>query len=149
MFQDRRNEISISLDEATNEFQKIRTSIKNLLYKLGYECENIRYNHDDLDEAFMKNQYYQLADKLDDIERRLDYLSKPVRDQGYIRQNNAGRYELPSGDYLTSGSVCEILINEESEQYWVLTSIEHNGDDYYSTTLGKDVSIDGMMVRIR
>lgn len=149
MFQDRRSETPISLDKATDEFQKIRSSIKNLLYKLGYECENIRYNHDDLDQDFLASQYYYLADKLDDVERRLSYLSKPIIDQGYIRHNQDGRYELPSGEYFTSGSVCEILQTRNDEQYWVYTSIEHNGDDYYATALGKDVSINGMMVRIR
>ncbi|RKJ32366.1 hypothetical protein D7X33_39645, partial [Butyricicoccus sp. 1XD8-22] len=100
------------------------------------------------DETFLRSQYYFLADKLDDIKRRLDYLSKPIIDQGYLRKNNRGRFELPSGREFTSGSTCEILYTDEDEQYWIVTTIQHRYD-YYAAALGVEKSIDGMMVRVR
>jgi hypothetical protein len=144
-----RSQTSINLEEATNEFNKMHKSIQTLLYKLGDECDNIRYDRGDLDQDFLRGQYHLLADKLDSIEKRLTYLSKPVVEQGYIRHNDLDRYELPSGTYFTSGSSCEILITRYDEQYWVYTSIEHNGSDYYATAVGINTSINGMMVRIR
>lgn len=142
---------SISVDEALTEFNKLNYEIKRVLNKLGDDCDNVHYEPDNLDEDFLRNQMRLYADKLDDVKRGITYLSKPVVDQGYIKHNSAGRYELPSGEYFTSGSVCEILYNDEryNEQYWVYTSIEHNGNDYYATALGRDTSINGMMVRIR
>lgn len=141
----------ITLDEAANEFHKVKRSIENLLYKLGDEGDNLRTERDDLDQEYLRSEYVSLLEKLDDVYRRLNYLSKPVTEQGYIKHNELKRYELPSGAYLTSGSTCEILYNDSkyNEQYWIYTSIEHNGDDYYATALGKDISIKGMMIRIR
>ena len=123
--------------------------IQRILYKTGYEFDNVLYNHNNLDEAFMRSQYSGIADKLSDIERLISHLNKPVSEEGVLRHNNAGRYELPSGEYFTSGSGCEILVEEDGESYWVYTSIEHNGEDYYATALGRDVSIGGMVARIR
>lgn len=80
-----------------------------MLYKLGDECENIQYNQDDLDEDFLKSQYRSIADKLEDLYYKLQYLSKEVTEQGYIKHNESNRYELPSGTYFTSGSTAEIL----------------------------------------
>lgn len=141
----------ITLEEATKAFQKVNDQIQDLIYKLGDECDNLRSKPEDLDHEFMRDQYRSLADKLDDIYRRIEYLSKPIVAQGYIRHNESKRYELPDGTYFTSGSSCEILFNDKEygEQYWVKTTIEHNGDDYYSTALGRDVNINEMMVRVR
>ena len=151
MIYDRRSTTPLTLDEATNEYEKVHKSIKDLLYNLGDDCDNIRYDRDDLDEDFLQGQYYYLADQLKKIERRLSYLLKPVTEQGYIRHNAGKRYELPSGTYFTTGSDCEMLVNDtrNDEQYWIHTDIGHNGEDYYATKLGKDVSINGMMVRVR
>jgi len=141
----------ISLQDAHNEFSKMKSAIRNALYVLGDDCDNLRTDREDLDQEFFRTQYRSLVDKADDIYRRLEYLSKPIKEQGYIKHNSGKRYELPSGTYFTSGDTCEILYNDPryDEQYWVYTSIEHNGEDYYATSLGKDVSIKGMMVRVR
>lgn len=141
----------INLQEAKQLFDKMQNQIFDLLYKLGDECDNIRIEKENLDQEFIKSQYRILVEKLDDVYRTLTYLSKPVTEQGFIKHNSEGRYALPSGDYFTSGSTCEILYNDERchEQYWIYTSIEHNGEDYYATALGKKISIDGMMVRVR
>lgn len=142
---------NISLEETKKEFGKIQRALERLLYIMGDDGENIEYEKEDLDQEFLRTQFCSLTDQLDDIYRRLNYLSKEVIEQGYIRHNESKRYELPSGTYFTSGSTCEILFNNEKygEQYWVYTSIEHNGNDYYAKALGKDVSINGMMVRVR
>lgn len=141
----------MSVEEALKEFQKLNRQITQLLNLLGYECDNVVYDREDLDEEFLRSQIYYLSNKLGDIKNRVEYLSKPIKEQGFISKNSLGRYELPSGYYFTSGSICEILWNDDrnDEQYWLYTTIEHNGTDYYATALGKQVSIDGMMVRIR
>lgn len=143
----------ITLEEATKAFQKVNDQIQDLLYRLGDECDNLRSKPEDLDYEFIRQEYRSLSDKLDDIYRRIEYLSKPIVVQGYIRHNESKRYELPDGTYFTSGSSCEILVDDmefgEPIQYWVKTTIEHNGEDYYATALGRDVNINGLMVRVR
>lgn len=146
---DRRSTVDIDLQEVKKDFERLNDQIQRILYKTGYDFDNVLYNRNNPDEAFMRSQYYDIADKLNDIEQQLSYLNKPVSEEGVLRHNNAGRYELPSGEYFTSGSGCEILVEEDEESYWVYTSIEHNGEDYYATALGRDVSISGMVARIR
>lgn len=142
---------SITLEEAKREFDKLNGSIRDLLYKMGDDAENIQSDRDDLDQEFYRSEYRSIFSKLEDIYSDIKYLSNPVTEQGYISHNSSGRYELPSGTYFTSGSSCEILYNDtrHNEQYWVATAIEHNGEDYYAVALGRDTSINGMMVRIR
>lgn len=143
----------ISLTDTKKEFHQLKGHIRELLYRLGDEGENIASSLNP-DERFLARQYSSLTDKLDDIQRRLEYLDKEIVTEGPIFHNSAGRYELLNGDYFTSGSTIEILVkpiyeDEEDSSYWVLTTIEHNGDDYYAVALGRETSINGMTVRLR
>ncbi|MFD2658517.1 DUF5348 domain-containing protein [Gracilibacillus thailandensis] len=144
---------NITTKEAMQELDNLNHEIKRYFNKVDIEldCENISFDSNNPDDYFMRNEIRSISDKLDDIHRKLNYLSKPISDQGYIRRNSSGRYELPSGDYFTSGSACEILYTDDidNEQYWIYTRIEHNGEDYFATALGRDISINGMMVRVR
>lgn len=150
LFNEKSNQ-PISLNDTKSMYNNLNGEIKQLINILGYECENIQFDRNNLDEMFYKDQYHRLAEKLEEIENRLSYLQKPVLEEGYIRQNESGRYELPSGTYLTSGNVCEILVNDIklNEKHWQYTTIEHNGKDYYAVSLGKDININGMLIRIR
>jgi len=144
-----RNDDQINVQGVKKDYDQLHQQIQRILNKTGRDFDNVMYNDGDLDEVFMRTQYYNIAYKLNEIERLLSYLSRPIIEQGILRQNSSKRYELPSGRYFTSGSVCEILEEKNEECYWVYTSIEHNGSDYYATALGRDVSINGMTARIR
>ena len=142
---------SISLEDTQKEFGKLKRQLHDLLYRLGDDGENIASSRD-LDERFLIGQYRGLAEKLDDIHRKLEYLSKDVISEGPIFHNSAGRYEMLNGDYFTSGSRIELLVKDEDEDdraYWIQTTIEHNGDDYYAVALGRETPINGMTARLR
>lgn len=141
----------ISLEECSKLLKIVEQSISDVIYRFGDEGDNVRYEQGNLDEEYLRNEYISLMEQLEKIYHRINYLSLPVSEQGFITHNKARRYELPSGTYFTSGSTCEILYDDKDfgEQYWVYTTIEHNGEDYYAKALGKDVSINGMMVRVR
>lgn len=139
---------AISLVDTQKEFEKLKRQLHDLLYRLGDDGGNIASSRD-LDERFLIGQYRGLAENLDDIHRKLEYLSKDVISEGPIFHNSAGRYEMLNGDYFTSGSRIELLVEDDDEDedertYWVLTTIEHNGDDYYAVALGREASINGM-----
>ncbi len=139
----------MELREARLDIIKIKAQIERLFEKLDGETHNIQCDFNNLDENFMRDQYIWILCKLQDAYFRMDYISKPVTDQGFIKHNDSGRYELPSGYYFTSGNQCEILDEKYGEQEWRYTTIEHNGENYYATVLGKNVSINGKMVRVR
>ena len=140
---------AISLADTKKEFEKLKRQLHDLLYRLGDDGENIASSRE-LDEEFLSRQYRGLTEQVEDMHRKLEYLSKEVVSEGPIFHNSAGRYELLNGDYFTSGSTIELLVNEEDEEtYWVLTTIEHNGDDYYAIALGRETSINGMTARLR
>ena len=142
---------AISLEDTQKEFGKLKRQLHDLLYRLGDDGENIASSRD-LDERFLIGQYRGLTEKLDDIHRKLEYLSKEVISEGPIFHNSAGRYEMLNGDYFTSGSNIELLVKDEDEDegtYWIQTTIEHNGDDYYAVALGRETSINGMTARLR
>ena len=142
---------AISLVDTQKEFEKLKRQLHDLLYRLGDDGGNIASSRD-LDERFLIGQYRGLAENLDDIHRKLEYLSKDVISEGPIFHNSAGRYEMLNGDYFTSGSSIELLVKDEDEderKYWIQTTIEHNGDDYYAVALGRETSINGMTARLR
>lgn len=139
----------MELREARLDLIKIKAQIEKLFEKLDGETHNIQCDFDDLNENFERSQSIWILTKLQEAYYRMEYISKPVTDQGFLKINESGRYELPSGEYFTSGSICEILDESFGEQEWRYTAIEHNGVDYYATSLGKNVSINGRMVRIR
>lgn len=141
--------MSVHVNEAFKKLVKLNNDISSFLNSVGDYCDNVEYDSNNLDEKFLRDQLYTISDKLDDVQRKIDYLSRPVREQGFLSHNSDRRYELPNGYYFTSGSSCEILYLNEEEQEWVFTSIEHNGDDYYATALGRDKSINGLMARVR
>src|SRR5690606_27473983 len=140
-----------SFEDTQKEFGKLKRHLHDLLYRLGDDGENIASSRD-LEERFLIGQYRGLTEKLDDIHRKLEYLSKDVISEGPIFHNSAGRYEILNGDYFTSGSNIELLVKDEDEDeraYWIRTTIEHNGDDYYAVALGRETSINGMTARLR
>ncbi|MBG9730781.1 hypothetical protein ABD87_14895 [Lysinibacillus sphaericus] len=142
--------MNLNVNEAQQKLEKLNGEIYSVLKSLGRYCDNVIYDSNDIDEKFLRDQFYFLSNKLEDVHGKIDYFSKSIVGQGFLKLNDSKRYALPSGDYLNSGSVCELLYTDnENEQYWVYTSIEHSGNDYYATALGKDHSINGMMARIR
>lgn len=141
----------VNVNDALKQLNALNVQIEKVVRSFGYESEDIEYDYNDLDQSFYCDEIRQIANTLDQINKDIAYLAKPVVDKGIIHHNSSGRYELPSGEYFASGSMCEILHynNFYEKEGWCLTRIEHNGSDYYATALGKDVSIDGKEVRIR
>lgn len=141
----------IELKEAFKILNDLGYRIEMKVRLFDYEAENVQYNHQDANDCFLHDQLKGIIEKLNDVQHDIAYLQRPICAQGIITHNDDGRYELPTGDYFTSGSTCEILTYDDLQERneWVFTSIEHNGNDYYATALGKDISIDGMMLRVR
>ena len=91
---------------------------------------------------------YQAQDKILDAYNLLKNLDKPVRVEGFLEKQFNGRY-VAGGVELTSGSYVEFFDDDEDGGCYVPSYIEHNGEDYYLTVLGKEKPIEGLQVRIK
>jgi Domain of unknown function (DUF5348) len=133
------------------QLQDLRTRIDQLLSSLDYSDSNIDLvNDNDPDELFLRNQCRSIVDRLNDINNELEYLSKPVIEQGVLRKKSNGRYCISEGYEFTSGSSIEVLIYDdfyECEE-WVLTRVEHTNGDYYLYDL-PNVKMAGLRARRR
>lgn len=98
------------------------------------------------DEHMEYDQLIATGNLIADVVERLEYLCRPVSETGVLRKNETGRYEIKGGEF-TSGSRLEALIHD-GEKAWVLSRIEHNGDDYYIYGF-PEVQLEGLTVRIR
>jgi len=96
------------------------------------------------DESFMRHNVQSILNNLHEIQRDISYLERPVTHKGLMVKQSNGRYSVE--DYeITSGTICEIMDDEE----WILTRIEHSGDDYYAIDLGKGNSLSERLCRLR
>ena len=67
-----------------------------------------------------------------------------------LHRNESRRYETDGGHYYTCGSPIEALVEDgyRDVPYWVRTTLEHNGKDYFLVGYGS-VEMDGLTVRVR
>lgn len=103
---------------------------------------------DNPNEIQKRNALFGMLDKLEDVCRGLEYLSRPILDCGVLHRNENGRLEL-NGREFTSGESIEVLIMDpegEEPSYWFHTRIEYD-IDYYAVNV--DSGPDGLMARIR
>lgn len=134
---------------------KIQSALLNLepqlkrVVKMIEEAENEGVYGETPEEQYLRSMNRKIEDKLDDARRLLRQVNAPVIEEGMLRKNASGRYELPSGDYFTSGSSIEFLHTySDGEEIWVYSSVEHNGEDYYITNLPK-TPLAGLWVRVK
>ena len=91
-----------------------------------------------------------IMEKLADVEDCIRYIAQPVLKMEQLRKNVSGRYETGSGFYYCCGSPIEALVADGRYDvpYWVRTSVEHDGTDYYLVG-HREVRMEGLTVRIR
>lgn len=131
------------------ELEKLEPRIKWVTNMIN-EAENEGvYNEGDPQEMYLRGMFYQIGNKLDDVRRIIRQVSAPVIEEGILHKNSCGRYEMPSGDYFTSGSNIEYFFtNSEGENRWIHSTIEHNGEDYCVVD-NSSIQLEGLMVRVK
>jgi archaellum component FlaC len=139
----------INLQETTKGLIRLDKSIKRLLTKTGYDCDNIKYDNYKSNDKSLFVECSSVINQLENIHMLLDYVLNPVIEEGYISLDENGKYVLPSGKELINGSKCEVLCGVCGKNEWIYTLIEKDNENYYATSLGSRTSIDGLKVRIR
>ncbi len=111
----------------------------------------LHINEKDSNELFLVNELQWIMCRLEEAKNRIAYLKRPVKETSHLHKNAGGRYETFGGHVYTSGEIIEVLLRGDSfheTPYWVRTSVEHNGRDYYLVHY-KDISMEGLTVRRR
>ncbi len=146
------------------EMKKLKTQIETVI------CVSDYRNYEDLsgledfkqiktaDELQRLEEYCSILYKLDDIQRDLAYLERPIREVSQIYTNESGRYETGKGHYYTSGSGIEFLRVEEVYNYdadtwrnaeiWTVSSVESKNGQYYIVGF-PEIKMSGLTVRVR
>lgn len=124
--------------------------LRNSTYNQYDDLSGLEIDYEDSEQLLLLDELRGIMEKLADVDYIIRYLSQPVMETGRLRKNASGRYETERGHYYCCGSPVEALVQDDRYEapYWVKTSIEHDGRDYYLVG-HRHVSLDGLMVRIR
>lgn len=142
------------LGELLERSQKLNTEIKRLLKESTYleydDLSGLDIDYKDAEQLLLQEQLWKVMQELEDVSDRLDYLALPIKEVSRLHKNSDGRYETKNGHYFTSGCRVEALISDGFRMvpYWVRTSIEHNGEDYFLAGY-QEVELEDLKVRLR
>ncbi len=143
----------MNINELKTELDKLNRAFRPLL-----EDRDI-WDYDDFSEEIIfklkSADDYLLSDELRDVmthinaaANKLNYLSRPIKGEYIIHQNERGRYECEAKEYTCGCSIEYYAPDDFDDKYkWFLGRIEHDGDKYY--IVGTDVPLDGLRVRVR
>lgn len=136
--------------EAKKELTKVIRAIEDFKSIVGDDLDHVRESSDPEDKLLREHLYWAYSGFSDTLSA-FEYLKKRIVAEGRLYKNDAGRYAIDGDTYLTSGEVCEILIDDKFDdgQRWVKTRIESDENGYYAVGLGKDYPLDGLHARVR
>lgn len=128
--------------------EKVQKEVDWFLKYLGENCENIEIDYNNPDEKLWLQEALTAEDKLYGLNYDLKHLQGDVIKNGVLIHNSDKRYTLEGTDhYFTSGSPIEWF--DEEDNVWRLSTMEHNGEDYYIVGYGREKSPHGIKVRVR
>lgn len=139
-----------NVKEIQKELFELSYKIERILSVVDDQPDNIDYDPNNPDEIMLYYKYRSMLDKLSDIKYDLDYLKRPIKEEGTLYKQSNGRYTI-DGDYeFSSGSPIEVLVYDELDEReeWVSTRIEYTNNDYYFFHL-KETPLEGAKVRRR
>lgn len=143
-----------NLRDLLSELTKVGRTLKAIQEASTYnEADDLSGLFGDLldpDEAFLAGELTGIMEGLEKIQWRIEYLGEPVVEEGSLIRNQNGRYLIPGGRELSSGSRLEVLLPDglTGGESWRSGRIEHNGHDYYHTA-APELPLEGMMARRR
>ena len=140
------NDIIIQASELQPGISRL---LRNSTYPRYDDLSGLEINYEDGEQMFLLDELRGTMEKLADVEDCIRYIGQPVLKTERLRKNTSGRYETDSG-YYCCGSPIEALVTDDRYDvpYWVRTSVEHDGTDYYLVG-HRDVCMEGLTVRIR
>lgn len=146
-----------------NEIEELNLKIKQILYHSEFDnyddLSALNYNNSNPDDLLLLDELRSMLTKLEEISHTINYLSRPVKKEGFLHKNRNGRYEM-NGHEFSSGCGIEYLATDDwhcrydengnyvQTPYWCASRVEHNGEDYYIVGT-KNIDLERLRVRIR
>lgn len=143
-------EINTVLEQIAELKIQIDDILRSSTYDEHADLRGLHVDRKDSDQLFLLKQIRSIMRKLADVGCSIEYLSRPVREVSSLHQNEDGEYVTGQGYRYRSGSLIEVLLQDDSQEVpcWVLTKVEHDGVDYYLVGY-EDISMEGLNVRVR
>lgn len=139
-----------NLQNLFKRINTLRSEISNILKLAGIDGMDILVDKTNLDDKFIFGQLQDILVLFDDVNFKLNYLSKEISTQGFVSLNSRGQYEFANGEYLTTGSAIELLISdEEGQQEWISTHVTYFNGKYQAMTHEIEYPIKETLIRIR
>ena len=143
-----------NLKEVWAKTAEMKWKIDSLLRLSTYndydDLSGLDIDYDSAEELFLLDELKEVMRAFQEVQDRLNYLSRPIKETSRLSRNRSDRYETYRGHCYTCGSRIEALVsdNRHDSLYWTRTSVEHDGSDYYLVG-HKEVDMDGLTVRVR
>ena len=143
-------ELSMALVQMKGLKSRIDDILSVTTYDEHADLRGLHADHEDSDQLFQLKELRAIMRKLADIGGSIEYLFRPVRENGILRRDENGEYRTEKGYCYRSGSLIEVLLTEADSEKpgWVQTKVEHDGEDYYLVGYD-DIPMEGLNVRVR
>lgn len=131
-------------------YWNIKSLVRLSTYEQYDDLSGLEMNNEDAEQLLLLDELRCIMDKLSDVEDRISYLSRPIKETSRLHLNECGKYETKGGHFYSCGYGIEALVSDDYHDTprWTRTRVEHNGERYYLVGC-RDVSLDGLTVRVR
>ena len=142
------------LDMALVQMKGLKCRIDDILNVTTYDehadLRGLHADRKDSDQLFQLRELQKIMRKLADIGGSIEYLFRPVQETSTLHKDENGEYRTEKGFYYRSGSLIEVLLQDDSHEVpcWTLTKVEHDGEDYYLVGY-EEIPMEGLNVRVR
>ena len=143
-------EINTVLEQMAELKIQIDDILRSSTYDAHADLRGLHVDRKDSDQLFLLKELRSIMRKLADTGCSIEYIFRPVREVGSLHQNEGGEYVTGQGYPYRSGSLIEVLLQDDSHEVpcWTLTKVEHDGEGYY--LVGYEEShMEGLNVRVR
>lgn len=143
-------EINTVLEKMVELKIQIDDILRSSTYDEHADLSGLHVDRKDSDQLFLLKELRSIMRKLADTGCSIEYIFRPVREVGSLHQNEGGEYVAGQGYPYRSGSLIEVLLQDDSHEVpcWTLTKVEHDGEDYYLVGY-EEIPMEGLNVRVR
>lgn len=142
------------LNMALIQMKGLKFRIDDILSVTTYDehadLRGLHVDRKDSDQLFLLKELRSIMRKLADTGCSIEYIFRPVREVDSLHQNEDGEYVTGQGYPYRSGSLIEVLLQDDSHEVpcWTLTKVEHDGEGYYLVGY-EEIPMEGLNVRVR